>query len=59
MQSVLEMGIHAFEGIHDLEENKGDAAELSMGLQGLIASGPSGAEDREKWQLLSRELAQK
>ena len=52
------MGIHSFEGVHDFEENK-DGAQLSSGLQGLIDMGPSGAEDREKWQLLSRELGQK
>ena len=52
------MGIHSFEGVHDFEEGKG-GDQLSSGLQGLIDMGPSGAEDREKWQLLSRELAQK
>lgn len=34
-------------------------AELTQGLMGLIDAGPSGPGDREKWQLLSRELAQK
>jgi hypothetical protein len=53
------MGIHSFEGVHDFEEGKPGNAEFTQGLQGLIESGPLGAEDREKWQLLSRELAQK
>mmetsp|Transcript_38726 Transcript_38726/g.44333 ORF Transcript_38726/g.44333 Transcript_38726/m.44333 type:complete len:329 (-) Transcript_38726:27-1013(-) len=30
-----------------------------MSLNKLISSGPAGVEDKEKWQLLSRELAQK
>lgn len=42
------MGIHSFTGVHDFEEGK-QSPEFTQGLQGLIASGPSGAEDREKW----------
>jgi len=56
-QSVFEMGIHAFDGVMDFEENKNAPAELSQNLQGLLDMGPGGAEDKDKWQLLSRELA--
>ena len=34
-------------------------ADPGVNLNKLMTSGPSGVEDKEKWQLLSRELAQK
>ena len=43
---------------NDFEEG-GSPDEVSKGLQSLINSGPNSADDKEKWQLLSRELAQK
>jgi hypothetical protein len=40
----------------DLEEGKNP---LDRDLAKLVMSGPDSLEDKEKWQLLSRELAQK
>ena len=44
----------------DFDKRPGSAkSELSKDLNRLIEGGPESLEDREKWQLLTRELAQK
>ena len=57
----LELSCHPLEG-RALDFPEGDArpgTAVSRDLARLIEGGPESFEDREKWQLLSRELAQK
>ena len=54
----LEISCHPLEGIFDFDKRPGSAkSELSKDLNRLIEGGPESLEDREKWQLLTRELA--
>lgn len=58
----LEVSCHPLEGLFDFEGPQLDrpqSAGLSKDLANMLAQGPTSLEDRDKWQLLSRELAQK
>ena len=57
-RSYLELACYPLDGIDDFDKAS-DVDDPRMNLNKLISSGPSGVEDKEKWQLLSRELAQK
>lgn len=57
-KAYLELACHPLEGVDDFDKGS-DIDDPRFSLNKLIASGPSGADDKEKWQLLSRELAQK
>ena len=57
-QARVELSCHPLEGVFDFEKRPGSAqSELSKDLNRLIEGGPEALEDREKWQLLTRELA--
>ena len=64
-KSQLEISCHPVEGLMDFENNgkrpssSSSGADLSKDLNKLIEGGPESLEDRQKWQLLTRELAQK
>jgi len=48
------------EGVFDFDKRPGSQkSDLSKDLNRLIEGGPESLEDREKWQLLTKELAQK
>jgi hypothetical protein len=55
--TLLEISCHPMlnGGTVDIPE----APEAARDLNGLLEAGPDGMEEKEKWQLLSRELAQK
>lgn len=58
--SQLEISCHPLEGMFDFDQRPGTGkSELSKDINKLIEGGPESLEDREKWQLLTRELAQK
>ena len=58
--SRLEISCHPLDGVFDFDKRPGSAAsDISKDLNRLIESGPESLADREKWQLLTRELAQK
>lgn len=57
-RSYLELACYPLDGVDDFDKAS-DIDDPRMNLNKLISSGPSGVEDKEKWQLLSRELAQK
>jgi hypothetical protein len=56
--SHLEISCHPLEGVFDFDKRPGSAkSELSRDINKLMEVGPESLEDREKWQLLTRELA--
>jgi len=56
----LEVSCHPLEGIFDFNQRPGSSkSDFSKDLNKLIEGGPESLEDREKWQLLTKELAQK
>lgn len=58
--SRLEIACHPLQGTMDYPDPKGlEEAKnpLDRDLARLVMSGPDSLEDKEKWQLLSRELA--
>lgn len=56
--SKLEISCQPLDGVFDFEQRPGTArSEISKDLNRLIEGGPESLEDREKWQLLTRELA--
>jgi hypothetical protein len=57
-RTYLELGCYPLDGSDEFEKGS-EMGDPGMSLNKLIDSGPSGVQDREKWQLLSRELAQK
>ncbi len=58
--SRLEISCHPLDGVFDFDKRPGSArSDLSKDMNRLIEGGPESLADREKWQLLTRELAQK
>lgn len=58
--SKFEVSCHPLEGVFDFDKRPGSSkSDISKDLNKLIEGGPESLEDREKWQLLTRELAQK
>jgi hypothetical protein len=57
-RSYLELACYSCDGIDDFDKQS-DMGENGLSLNKLLDNGPSGPGDKEKWQLLSRELAQK
>ena len=56
--SKFEISCQPLEGVFDFEKRPGSSgSEFSKDLNKLIEGGPESLEDREKWQLLTRELA--
>jgi hypothetical protein len=51
------MACHPVEGVFDFDRPGSSRSELSQGLNRLLESGPAAVEDKEKWNLLTRELA--
>ena len=57
-RTYLELACYPLEGVDDFDKGA-DIDDPRVSLNKLLSSGPAGVEDKEKWQLLSRELAQK
>ena len=55
----FEIACHPVEGVYDFERPGSSKSEISQGLNKLLDHGPAAVEDKEKWNLLTRELAQK
>ena len=53
----LELSCHPLLGIMDIPTQEGGT--ISKDLNRLLEAGPDALVEKEKWQLLSRELAQK
>jgi len=57
-RTYLELACYPCDGLDDFEKGS-ENGDAGINLNRLLDSGPNAAGDKEKWQLLSRELAQK
>jgi len=53
----LELSCHPLLGVVDVPGDERPGSALSKDLNRLLEAGPDALEEKEKWQLLSRELA--